>query len=402
MRVRIGFVAISLTLLISFFAAYRVAGKDKNKDHFEFNGLIESLPAAGLLGDWAVSGHAVHVSINTHIKIDEGVLPAVNAFVEIKGTLLPDGSVVATEIDITDGAGVVREAVFSGFIDSLPPGGLAGDWVTSGTHLTVSAATRIKQDAGPIALKDFVQVRGFIESDGSVTATEIDVESVPGSTHQIQLEGFVDALPAGLIGDWRLNGTSVHATAAATFRIEHGVPAVNAFVEVKGFLLVDGPVNATEIDVDAVPGSARQFEFSDFVDALPDGDVIGDWMISGRTVQVSDTTHVRQDQGIVAVHAFVKVTGLLLPDGKVDAVDIQVQASPTRGGRITLRGFIANLPSVGLIGDWGVSGRTVHVSNDTRVKAKKGLAVVVGSFVDIRGVLNADGSITASKITVRF
>jgi len=26
----------------------------------------------------------------------------------------------------------------------------------------------------------------------------------------------------------------------------------------------------------------------------------------------------------------------------------------------------------------------------------------VGSFVDIRGVLGADGSITASKITVRF
>ena len=401
MRVRIGFVAISLALLVSLFATYRVAGKDK-KDHFEFNGLIESLPNAGLLGDWAVSGHTVHVSINTQIKIDDGILPAVNAFVEIKGTLLPDGSVVATEIDITDGAGVVREAVFSAFINSLPPGGLAGDWVTSGTHLTVSAATRIKQDAGPIALKDFVQVRGFIESDGSVTATEIDVESVPGSTHQIQLEGFVDALPAGLIGDWSLNGTSVHATAAATFRIEHGVPAVNAFVEVKGFLLVDGSVNATEIDVDAVPGSARQFEFSDFVAALPDADVIGDWMISGHTIQVSDTTHIHQDQGIVAVHAFVKVTGLLLPDGRVDAVDIQVQASPTRGGRITLRGFIAHLPSAGLIGDWGVSGRTVHVSTDTRIKAKKGLALVVGSFVDIRGVLGADGSITASKITVRF
>jgi hypothetical protein len=55
-----------------------------------------------------------------------------------------------------------------------------------------------------------------------------------------------------------------------------------------------------------------------------------------------------------------------------------------------------------LIGDWGVSGRTVHVSNDTRVKAKKGLAVVVGILVDVRGLLNADGSITASKITVRF
>jgi hypothetical protein len=399
---RIGLVVISLTLLICLFAAYRVAGRDNNNDHFEFNGLIESLPPAGLLGDWGVSGHTVHVSINTQIKMDDEILPTINAFVVIKGSLLPDGSVVATEIEITNGAGVVREAAFSGFVDSLPAGGLAGDWVASGTHLTVSAATKIKQDLGPVALKDFIQVHGFIESDGSVTAAEIDVQSVPGSTHQIQLQGFVDALPAGLIGDWRLNGTSVHATAAATFRIEHGVPAVNAFVDVKGFLLVDGSVNATEIGVDAVPGSARQFEFSDFVDALPDGDVIGDWMISGRTIQVSDTTHIHQDQGIVAVHAFVTVTGLLLPDGKVDAVNIQIQASPTRGGRITLRGFIAGLPTAGLTGDWSVSGRTVHVSPDTRIKAKKGLAVTAGSFVDVRGILSADGSIAASKVTVRF
>src|SRR5262249_3021387 len=310
----------------------------------------------------------------------------------IKGSLLPDGSVIANDIDITDGAGVVRDVNFRGFIDALPAGGLSGDWVASGTHLTVSAATKIRQDVGPVALTDFIQVRGLIEADGSVTAEEIDVQSVPGSSHQVQLEGFVDALPSGLIGDWVLNGTRVHATSAATFRIERGVPTVNAIVEVKGFLLVDGSINATEIEVDATPGSARQFEFSDFVDALPDGDVIGDWTISGRTIEVSDLTRIHQEHGIIAVHAFVKVKGLVLPDGKVNAVDIEVEASPIRGGRITLRGFIATLPSAGLVGDWSVSGRLVHVSADTRIRAR-GHAVAVGRFAEVRGVLSGDGSI---------
>jgi len=402
MKNRLSGIVLSLVIVIGGFAAGPAASADKKKDHIEFNGLIEALPTTGLLGEWAVSGHVVHVSITTQIKMDDGILPAINAFVDIKGSLLPDGSVIATDIEIDDGAGVVKEVHFRGFVDSLPTGGLAGDWIASGTHLSVSAATKIKQDVGPIAPKDFIEVRGLIEPDGTVTATEIDVEAVPGSNRQIQISGFVDALPSGLIGDWLLNGTRVHATSAATFRIEHGVPSVNAFVEVKGSVLADGSINATEIEVDTVPGSARQFEFSDFVDALPDGDVIGDWMISGRTVQVSDTTHIQQEAGIIAVHAFVTVRGLLLPDGKVNALNIQVEASPTRGGRITLRGFITKLPSVGLTGDWIVSGRTVHVSADTRIKAKRGLVVAVGSFVDVRGVLSADGSITPSKITVRF
>jgi hypothetical protein len=400
-------VAISLIALISLVGAslvgaYGPASSAEDNDHIDFNGLIESLPTTGLLGDWAVSGHVVHVSVSTQIKMDDGILPAVNAFVEIKGTLLPDGSVIATDIAITDGAGVVREADFHGFAQALPAGTLAGEWVVSGTHVNVSAATRIKQDIGPVALKDFVEVRGLIESDGTVTATEIEVQSVAGSNRQVQIEGFVDALPSGLIGDWVVNGTAIHATSAATFRIENGVPSVNAFVEVKGLLLSDGSISATEIQVDAIPGSARQFRFSGFVDGLPDGEVIGDWMIGGRTIQVSDTTHVHQEDGIVAVHAFVTISGLLLPNGRVEALDIQVQASPTRGGRITLRGFIETLPPVGLTGDWKVSGRIVKVTADTRIKVKKGLSVTVGAFVEVRGLLSADGSITPSKITVRF
>jgi hypothetical protein len=400
MTMRISRVAITMILIIGIGVPYATASSDKQNEHIEFDGLIEALPAVGLVGNWSVGGHIVHVSINTKIKMDSGILPAVNGFVKVKGSLMADGSVIATEIDITDGAGVVKEVTFRGFVDALPAGGLSGEWITSGTHVNVSAATRIKQDVGPVTLKDFVQVEGPIELDGSVTATEIDVESVPGSGHELQLQGFVDALPPGLIGEWMLNGTPVHATSATTFKIENGVPALNAFVEVTGLLLSDGSISAREIEVDAIPGSARQFEFAGFVDALPLGGVIGDWSIGGRTVEVSATTHVDQGDGLVAVHAFVTVRGLLLAGGKVSALDIHVEASPTRGGRITLRGFIEKLPSGGLVGDWSVSGRTVHVSDGTRIKIKKGSVVAVDAFVTVQGNLSGDGSITASKITV--
>src|SRR5262249_54563465 len=119
------------------------------------------------------------------------------------------------------------------------------------------------------------------------------------------------------------------------------------------------------------------------------------------TMQGSDTAHLHQEHGIVAVHAFVTVKGLLLPDGKVNAVDIEVEASPARGGRITLRGFIATLPSAGLVGDWNVSGRVVHVSGDTRIRAR-GLPVAAGRFAEVRGILSGEWSITARKIRISF
>lgn len=378
-------------------------GTGKDKNHIEFNGLIETLPVIGLVGDWVVSGRTVRVSITTHIKLEDGVLADVDAFVEVKGSLLPDGSVIATQIEVTDGPGVVRGVDFRGIVETLPSGGLSGDWVIGGITVHVSSATRIRLERGPVALNAFVQAKGFIESDGSVTAEELDVEAAPGSSRQIDLRGFIDNLPAGgLLGDWVVNGALVHATAATTFRIERGVPAEDSLVELKGLLLADGSLNATTIEVEAIPGSSRQIEFKGFVDSVPDGSLIGDWNISGTTVRVSNTVRLHQEHGIIASHAFVTVKGIILSDGTVSAVDVRVEASPIRGGRITLRGFVETLPPAGLIGDWFVSGRRVHVTSDTRIKKKKSLVIGVNSFVDVKGVLTADGSLDASSIKVKF
>ena len=392
---------MSLLAVVSLIAAPVAAPKDKN--HIEFDGLIDTLPAIGLVGEWVVSGRTVHVSITTHIKLEDGILAGVDAFVNVKGNLLPDGSVAATEIEINDGPGVVHLVDFHGFVGSLPAGGLSGDWEVGGITVRVAGNTRIRLERGPIALHAFVETKGFIDQDGTIIAEEVEVEAVPGSTRQIDFRGFIDALPpGGLIGNWMVNGELVHATAATTFRIERGVPAVNALVEIKALLLSDGSLNAAEIEVEVIPGSTRQFDFEGFIDNLPDGTLIGDWSVSGTTVRVGTTTRVHQERGIVASHAFVSVKGILLADGAVGAVDIQVEASPVRGGRITLRGFIETLPSGDLIGNWSVSGRTVHVTADTRIKKKKGLVVAVGRFVDVKGVLSADGSVAASSIKLKF
>jgi subtilisin family serine protease len=57
------------------------------------------------------------------------------------------------------------------------------------------------------------------------------------------------------------------------------------------------------------------------------------------------------------------------------------------------------LPGSGLIGEWRVGGRIVHVSGNTEIDQSKG-AVAVGRLVEVKGTARPDGSVDANKIKV--
>jgi uncharacterized protein YcsI (UPF0317 family) len=287
---------------------------------------------------------------------------------------------------------------FRGFVDSLPSSGLVGDWMVSGRTVHVSAATRIEQEKGPVVVGAFVEVKGFLRTDGSVDATKIEVEAAPGAAEEIKFEGIIQGLPPGgnLIGDWMISGRTVHVSAATRIEQEKGPVVVGAFVEVKGFLRTDGSVDATKIEVEAAPGAAVEIEFHGVIERLPSGGLIGDWIVSGRTVHVSSATRISPEKGPVVVGAPVEVKGFLRTDGSIDATKIEV-AVGVGAREVRFEGIVQSLPSGGLIGDWIVSGRKIHVTAETRIKQKR-IIIAVGVFVEVKGVLEADGSITANKI----
>ncbi len=66
---------------------------------------------------------------------------------------------------------------------------------------------------------------------------------------------------------------------------------------------------------------------------------------------------------------------------------------------VKFTGTIQSLPQKGLIGDWKVSGRTVHVSAATQIDQSDG-AAVKGAKVTVEGLKQKDGSITAMSIDV--
>ena len=245
-----------------------------------------------------------------------------------------------------------NETKFTGFIESLPSSGLMGNWVVSGTTVRVTNATRVEQEDGRAAVGAVVKVEGRRQSDGSVDATEVEVKQ--------------GASNGGGSGGGNGGGS--------------------------------GEGNGGGGNDDNGRGEA---EFKGTLESFPQG-FIGDWRIGGRTVHVTNATRIETEDGPVAVGAFVEVKGAMRADGSMDATKIEIKSNVAGGdGRDELKGTIEALPgAANFIGDWRVSGRTVRVSAATIIDREHGV-VAVGSFVEVKGTMRADGSIDATKIEVK-
>jgi hypothetical protein len=313
---------------------------------------------------------------------------------------------------------------FTGTVESLPnTAGFIGDWRVAGRTVHVTGATRIEQEDGRVAVGASVKVEGSQRSDNSVDATEIEVKTGSGSgggggddsggggddSGRPEFKGTIQSLPATarFVGDWRVGGRTIHVFSSTKIETEFGPVTVGAFVEIRGVMLDDGSLNATKIEVKSnVGGDDGRDELKGAIESLPSGSgFVGDWRVNGRTVHVTTATILNQEHGAFLIGALVEVHGTMLADGSIDATRIEAQSgssgSPGEGQGANLKGTIQSLPSgPGLIGDWSIGDRTVHVTSSTRLKAEHG-AFAIGTRVKVKGLRLADGSIVATRVQVR-
>ncbi len=225
-----------------------------------------------------------------------------------------------------------------------------------------------------------------------------------GEQHNNKFYGTIESMPAGRIGDWVVSGRIVHVTAGTWISEEHGAAAVGAYVEVAGTTRADGSWDATKIDVQNGSGGGGEQHNNKFygtIESMPAGR-IGDWVVSGRIVHVTAGTWISEEHGAAAVGAYVEVAGTTRADGSWDATKIDVQNGSGGGGEQHNNKFYGTIESMpaGRIGDWVVSGQTVHVTANTWVKEEHG-AATVGAYVEVEGAVQADGSWNAAKIEVK-
>ncbi len=162
---------------------------------------------------------------------------------------------------------------------------------------------------------------------------------------------------------------------------------------------MDGVVNALVIRARPVEGSAAalgdpaaqiaaassptlipSIRFRGVVEAaLPNG-----YRVSGQTVVVTATTRV---EGPIAVGTQVDVMGAPLADGSILALRIRVEAPQAE---VEFRGVVEAIQPDG----YRIAGRTVIVTATTPIEGP----ITVGSMVEVRGLLQPDGTILALRI----
>ncbi|HMG34282.1 MAG TPA: S8 family serine peptidase [Blastocatellia bacterium] len=178
---------------------------------------------------------------------------------------------------------------------------------------------------------------------------------------------------------------------------------------------LQGTFQAGSGDIGGGGDDDGESRFTAAIQSLPAGSLIGDWVVGSTVVHVSQSTELRQDKGPFVVGATVEVRGAAQPDGSVNATRIEVEDSGSGGGGGTgggggggsgggestrFTGTVEMLPPSGFIGDWVVSGKTVHVNSSTEIKQEHG-NVMVGATVEVEGTTQSDGSVTASKIETK-
>lgn len=313
-------------------------------DDFRFTGVVQSLPStAGFVGEWRVAGTTVHVTSSTRIEQTDGTV-AVGATVKVEGATRADNSIDARAIEVKQGASGgsgddqgdddSAQPTFKGTVEVLSTAaGFIGDWLVGGRTIHVSAATRIETEFGPVAVGAFVEVHGTLRTDGSMDATKIETKSnVGGGDGRDELKGVIESLPAaGLVGDWRISGRTVHVTADTIIDQEHGAAAPGAAVEVHGARRADGSIDASRIEVNPSAGGSggegRPTKVKGTIQSLPASGLVGDWTVAGRLVHIVTSTKINAEHGELAIGTRVKVKGLLMSDGSIVATKVQVRDS---------------------------------------------------------------------------
>ena len=109
---------------------------------------------------WTVNRVVFQVTDETHIEGD----PDVESFVEVKGHILPDGTLVADKIEVAPMGEL--ESHITGVLNSMD-----GDvWYVDGVAIIVDGRTRVDQD---IKVGDTVRVTFFVLDDGNWLALRI-------------------------------------------------------------------------------------------------------------------------------------------------------------------------------------------------------------------------------------
>lgn len=239
---------------------------------------------------------------------------------------------------------------------------------------------------------------------------------------ETEFTGKVESKPLlGLLGSWKIDGRTVVIGPSAELKTGDGELVVGACVEVEGIILADGRVQAVEIKVkadgDCGPGGGENGEepepepvkFKGVVEFMVGGTLLGEWIVSGRTVSINASTELEVEAGPFEIGACVEVEGTLGLLGAVNASAIETKTPSECGldgedspeisfeNRIKFDGVVEARPEASFTGQWMISGLGVVVNGSTEVDVSSG-PLTVGACVEATTTIASNGTVTALEL----
>lgn len=315
----------------------------------------------------------------------------VGQVVYVAGTIADDG--------LTGTADQVwYDSNVEGPVDSMDE--VAGELVVVGQLVRVTAQTTFGDVPGGVlgglSVGDEINVSGFVGSDGSITATRIDLDDSPGGEAEVRgVASNVDT--AGM--QFTINALVVDYSAATLEGFANGMPQEGDNVEVYGTVTA-GTLVATRVEYEDPPtgeeGDEVEIEglVTRFVSAT-------DFDVAGFAVTTTaSTTFENGSAAQLGADVLVEVEGALDASGVLVADKIEFGAD----GSIRIDGIVEAVDSGA--GQLTVMTITVAVTANTRIEDKSdadlqpfSLADLnVGDYVEIRGLLDNNTMVVASRL----
>ena len=326
---------------------------------------------------------STEVAIDVDTLMTAGI--SVGDAVVVEAVLRDDASLLARRVEHDEGVGhtaarIVLRGVFLGRDAET------GEWEVSGVRSAVDSRTYAD---GLPTRGQRVKVTGILRDDGSLYAREIEnfSETVdPEGEHSVSLEGIFREIAAG--GAWNVGGIPVQVDADTVLS---GRPSVGRRVEVTATARASGLL-ATRVSAAATDQGSpvRSVSIRGTVDRVDEGEAV---VVEGIRVLLSDLT---KTVGSTEAGSNVRIKAELQLDGKLLAREIVQYAyydetGETSSSPVDIEGRIER---IGANGGLTINGIPVTVSALTTIDAP----LQVGTPVQVRGLLQLDGSVLAREI----
>ena len=333
-------------------------------------------------------GNRVHVRGTTSVTATETLVMA--EWVELQNDGTPD--------DLKE----LEGRVDSPFPVSGTCGGFPLVFTVGGKTVRAGATTSFFPGCQAIVAGAEVEVKGVLQADGAIAATVVKVEEMSA-----EVEGVVAAITGGSCDAKNLGFTvtpksgpvrTVMTGASTRFDPSCAKLVVGASVDAEGTLQPDGSILASKVEmktqeieghVDAsfpVSGSCSSFPLV--------------FKVEGKTVRADASTSFKPACLALAAGAEVEVEGLLQVDGVLAATSVKVEEASVEGAVLALTGGTCDAKNLTFtVTPKSGPVRTVKTSAATKFDESCS-KIVAGAKVEVEGILQADGSILASKVEI--